>query len=109
MQPHDPFNRWKFGPFAYGASGASGGHWSVLGLYRTWLTNPPHEAYEWSLFNLVAVRWTTDRGWNLGVAKIEWKFTRARWRYMAREEARQRRASRKRYERALAAARDVPQ
>jgi hypothetical protein len=105
---HDPFKRWKFGPLTHGATGISGGHWCVFGLYRTWLTSPPHESYEWSLFNLVAVRWTSDRGWDLGFAKVEWKFTRARWRYMAREEARQRRAARKRFERALAASR-VPQ
>jgi hypothetical protein len=100
---HD-HERWKVGPFAHGAYGETGGHWSVLGLLHTWLPHPPYRQYEWSLFNLVAVRWTTDRGWDLGFAKLECKFTPARWRYMAREEARQRRASRKRYEKARAAA-----
>lgn len=56
MNPHDPFNRWKIGPFASGASGESGGHWNVLGLTHTWLPHPPYRQYEWSLFNLVAFR-----------------------------------------------------
>lgn len=101
---NDGFKRWKFGPFASGASSSTGGHWKALGVTRTWLPNPPYSQYEWSLFDLIAFRWTKDRGWDLGFAKIELKFTRARWRYMAREEAKQQRASRKRHEKARAAA-----
>lgn len=88
--------RWKIGPFANGAYSPTGGHWRVLGLTRTWLPQPPFAQYEWSLFDLFAFRWTSDRGWEWALGRIEFRFISARWRYMAADERRWRKEARKR-------------
>ena len=99
----DNFKRWKFGPFASGASSGTGVHWKVLGLTHTWLPPSPYwpaNKYEFRLFGLLAVEWS-KMGFQWAVGSVSLKFSPAHWRYGEREKARQNRASRRRFMKAL--------